>query len=408
MGLAKQARADCSQHWGHLSSIQLAGGILSVPILAVGSEILLSNGIINAILSILLGNLIIFGMSLCIVLMSFRKRLNAIENAKQFVGEFGSRVLALLVLVTMIAWLPRQLDPASQLLQAFPVFSSFNMGALLGSIASLILLFGIKGLKKLCIFSIIPLIFLFFSILFNVELTNTPHDLTFPDHFDFSGTSLVVASLIASIIDFPTFFRHSRSKKDSIIALFIILFATVAIQCASLCLYSLFLVDKGFIFSLLSKGDLPAVLISLFLIISIIASAAWNIYAASVGWESLFPWWKDKTEYAVIGLTATLLFTSLYVRASVLPVTNVADTLISGLGGVLVFEYLRMHFFHERMLKSEVVFNNGSWWIGGIGGLIVYFCTTVSYYSTFFSLVIGFGAITIILQLRKIYRGLMC
>lgn len=73
--------------------------------------------------------MIVFCASLCIVLMSFEGRLNAIENATQFVGKTGGRILAFFVLVTMIAWLPRQLSPATQLLQAFSFFSSFNIGA---------------------------------------------------------------------------------------------------------------------------------------------------------------------------------------------------------------------------------------------------------------------------------------
>jgi cytosine permease len=403
MGLAAKAGADHSQHWGHLSSIQLAGGIISVPLIAVGAEILLSNGIADAILSIILGNLIIFGISLCIVLMSYHNHLNAIENAEQFVGKIGGRILAFFVLITMIGWLPRQLAPASQLLQIFPFFSSFNVGALLGALASLVLLFGIKGLKNLCFYSVIPLMLLFLAILFNVEITAVNRNITFPSRFDFSGTSLIVSSLIASIIDFPTFFRHSKSKKDSIIALIVILFGTIVIQCLGLLLYHLFLIDKNFIFDLMAKGEVASILISIFLVISIVTSASWNIYAASVGWESLFPKFKDKTEYAVIGLTATLIFTSVYMRSSLIPVTNVCDTFISGIGGVLVFEYLRMQFLHEKSLSSEVLYNNASWWIGGFVGLFIYFGALASYYSTFVSLVAGFGIILMIIKLRKIY-----
>ncbi|MBU6383959.1 MAG: hypothetical protein KGR16_06565 [Verrucomicrobia bacterium] len=403
MGLAAQASADHSQHWGHLSSIQLAGGIISVPLIAIGAEILLADGIIGAFFSIILGNLIIFGISLCIVLMSYHNRLNAIENAEQFVGKIGGRILAFFVLITMIGWLPRQLAPASQLLQIFPFFSSFNIGALLGALASLVLLFGIKGLKTLCYFSIIPMVILFLLVLLDVEWQSTNKSITFPNQFGFSGVSLIVSSLIASVIDFPTFFRHSRSKKDSVIALVVILVGTIVIQCTGLFLYHLFLVDTVFISGLMARGETPAILISAFLILSIVTSAAWNIYAASVGWESLFPRFKDRTEYAVIGLTATLIFTSVYMRGALVTVTNVFDTIISGIGGVLVFEYLRMQFLREESLSSEVLYNNGSWWLGGAVGLIIYFGTSISYYSTFVSLVAGFGVIWIIIQLRKVY-----
>lgn len=335
--------------------------------------------------------------------MSQSNRLNAIENAEQFVGKVGGKILALFVLVSMICWLPRQLEPASQYLKILPIFSKLNIGALLGTLASLVLLFGIKGLKMLCMMCIIPIIILFFVILFILEIETSNITFAFPNRFNFSGTSLVISSLIASVIDFPTFFRHSRSKQDSIIALFVILIVTIIIQCVGIFLYHFFLLDKTYISLLLSDGGNASILISGFLILSIICSAAWNIYAASVGWESLFPMFKDKTEYAVIGLTATILFTSVYLRGSLVTGTNVLDTAISGLGGVLVFEYLRIKFLHEKGLSSEMLYNNISWWVGGIVGLFIYFGTIIPAYSTFVSLTAGFGVIFIIIQLRKIY-----
>jgi hypothetical protein len=60
---------DITQNFWQLFSIQMAGGIISIPVLSVGPLIALTSGAMNAVLSIFLGNFIILIMSLAIVLM---------------------------------------------------------------------------------------------------------------------------------------------------------------------------------------------------------------------------------------------------------------------------------------------------------------------------------------------------
>jgi purine-cytosine permease-like protein len=408
MGLASEAYADHSQRWWHLSSIQLAGGIISVPLIALGAEVLFSNGIVDALLSIIVGNAIIFFLSLCIVLMSFKERLNAIENATLIVGKKGGRILALLVLITMIGWLARQLFAGAEVLQVSPFFSKFSIGSLIGGIASLVTLFGIKGLKNLCIFLIIPLLLLFFLILMNVEAKAADYEIVIPNKFNLAGTSLIVSSLVASIVDFPTFFRHSKSKRDSIISLLVIFVTTIVIQSMGVFLFHIFLVDKMFIKDLIFHDVFYSHLISMFLILSMTTSAAWNVYAASVGWESLFPVFKDRTEYAVIGLTATLLFSAVQVNHMLVFVTDVCDTLISGIAGVLVFDFVRKKIFSPKEHAFEIPYNNLSWWFGGCAGLLTYFNVFLtSSYSSFVSLITGFVFVILTAQLRQIYGRLV-
>lgn len=100
MGLTSDALADKSQRWWHLSSIQLAGGIISIPVISIASDIFLSSGIANTILSIIIGNFIVLLVSYFIISMSFENRLNAVENAQQFIGKSAGRVLAFFILLT--------------------------------------------------------------------------------------------------------------------------------------------------------------------------------------------------------------------------------------------------------------------------------------------------------------------
>ena len=138
MGLNSDALADKSQKWWHLSCIQLAGGIISVPVISITSNIVLSSGILNTLLSIVIGNFIILLISYFIVSMSFEKRLNAVENATQYIGKTGGRVLAFYVLITMIGWVAWELISGEKLLLIFPLFSKFSSGSLIGAAAALI------------------------------------------------------------------------------------------------------------------------------------------------------------------------------------------------------------------------------------------------------------------------------
>ena len=156
MGLASQALADKHQNWWHLSSIQLAGGIISVPFILIGSEVFFSQGVLGAILSIILGNLIGLFLGYFFIKMSAHNRLNAIENAKQFIGPFFGRALGFFILVDMIGWIAIGLFDGQKYLQNYEFFSRFSAAPIIGAIGSLFLLPGIKGLKKISISMIFP------------------------------------------------------------------------------------------------------------------------------------------------------------------------------------------------------------------------------------------------------------
>ena len=400
---------DQSQKWWSLSSIQLAGGIISVPILTTGAQIALSHGMKDAFFSIVLGNSLLFLISISIVLMGFRTRLNAVQNAELIIGKTGGRVLAFLILVTMIGWLPRQLFAGSELLKMMPAFSKVQIGSLIGGLASLLTLFGIKGLKIACLIATIPLMAISLILLFVIN----PHALhselfSIPTKMDLSGTSLIVAVLVASIIDYPTFFRHGKTKKHVVIALITIPIITIIMQVVGLFLTHSYLTNKQMFSEVIFHNQAHAVLLSIFLILSMITSAAWNIYAASIGWESLFPTHKGRIQYAVIGLTATVLFGAVDIGDIIIPMTHLFDTLISGIGGVLVFEFLRGKISEREISTKDKICNNFYWGAGAVVGLLTYFDFFLStHYSTIVSLVAGFFIALLFSQFRQVYSRIV-
>jgi len=406
MTQAFESGRDSSQRWWSLSSIQLAGGIISVPILTTGAQIALSHGIKDAFFSIILGNGLLFLISISIVLMGYKNRLNAVENAEQIIGKKGGRVLAFLILITMIGWLPRQLFAGSELLKMMPAFSKIQIGSLIGGFASLLTLWGIKGLKTACLIATIPLMVISVILLFIINPHALHYELfTIPTKIDLSGTSLIVAILVASIIDYPTFFRHGKTKKHVVVALIVIPVITMLMQVVGMFLTQSYLTNNQLFSDMIFHNQAHAILLSVFLILSMITSAAWNIYAASIGWESLFPTHKGRIQYAVIGLTATVLFGAVDIGDIIVPMTHLFDTLISGIGGVLVFEFLRGKISQREISSKDKLCNNLYWAAGAVVGLLTYFDFFLSnHYSTIVSLIAGFIFALLVTEFRQVYR----
>ena len=411
MGLASQALEDKYQNWWRLACIQLAGGNISFPIIAIGSQMFLSNGITNAIISSVLGNFFILLVSLCFIRISSEERLNAIQNIEKFFGKKTGRILAFLILVSMLGWFAAQLFAGQAILELSPVLSKINICSLIGAVASLALLFGIKGLKVLCLICTVPLLILLGLIFAFVE-PSIPNDvLAISNRFEISisrvisGASLVIAVFIASTVDYPTFFRHSISRKDSLIAVLLIFAVTIAIQICGIFLFSLFLVDFQTVSRLISVDSFISYTILSFIIISTVASVAWNVYAASVGWESLFPIFKDRTEYAVLGLVATVLFNAITIQEPLLFFIGLFDVMICGVSGPVVFIFFATSVLKIPELFQHTGYNTLCWFVASLIGLLTYFNIIFSRsYSTCISMIAGFIAACLIFGCRQVYR----
>ncbi|MBP9842354.1 MAG: hypothetical protein KBC64_08055, partial [Simkaniaceae bacterium] len=273
MRLTSLALADRSQRWWYLSSIQLAGGVISLPVIGIGSHLALSYGLATAITSILIGNLFVLFISYLMIAMSFPRRLNAVENAKQYIGVAGSKIFAVFILTSALGWSGWILLSGAHLLHKHPFFSTLATGSLVGGIASFVLLIGIKGLKNLALFTVIPLLGLLAFLISDgmsemAILPKSSHLLSLP------AIALAISPSIGAIMDYPTFFRHSKTTKDAYIAIGVIFVITCIVEMAG--------------FMLLNSHLDPNQhqLLTFFVILSMITGACWNIYAASVGWES--------------------------------------------------------------------------------------------------------------------------
>jgi purine-cytosine permease-like protein len=111
-----------------------------------------------------------------------------------------------------------------------------------------------------------------------------------------------------------------------------------------------------------------------------------------VGWESLFPIFKDRTEYALIGLLATVFLGYSQLEYPFISLAKFSDTIISAVGGVLLYAFfLRKRTSYTHNIHRYFFFNSICWMIGCMFGMTVFFNYIFeTQNSTFIALLIGF------------------
>src|SRR5262245_51082545 len=100
------------QGWMELSSIQL-GGAICLPVILIGHELARQAGLYGAILAILLGNALLFGLSLLSSWMSSDCNKTTAEHAEYYFGTVGKYFFGLVIMASMAAWFAIQTQVVS-------------------------------------------------------------------------------------------------------------------------------------------------------------------------------------------------------------------------------------------------------------------------------------------------------
>src|SRR3990167_8123493 len=106
---------DTNQSVWDLASIQLAGWT-SLPILVSSLLILEKNSVSGALLTIVVGNAILWFIRLGIIAMSHNNRLSTLDISKKYLGSLGGYFIASLLLISTLAWFITQTTAASKTL----------------------------------------------------------------------------------------------------------------------------------------------------------------------------------------------------------------------------------------------------------------------------------------------------
>ena len=109
-----------NQNFWQLTCIQSASQ--SIPGILIGGILSRQYGPKTAILSICVGNLILWIIGLGVISIAAKERKNAIENVKGFLGKGSSIVMAIILIVAFLSWY--MLEIQSSMATLAPLFPS--------------------------------------------------------------------------------------------------------------------------------------------------------------------------------------------------------------------------------------------------------------------------------------------
>lgn len=325
-----------------------------------GHEIGKKYGVDNCIGSFIVANLINWLIGMIVITMSSKKRVNAITNIKNYMGFKISLIASFCLLFAFISWYMLQLGSGNSfidtILNTNNNILNLRIGAVLGILATLISIGGLKNIKYLSIISGIVLLFITVYFFFTAD------DILITNFFGFSFKPFGMALffLLPAMLNLPTFFRYSYSKADSFLALFIIFVVLTFILISSL-----WISNDIFFMSLLNKYPKYLFFLKNFIIaitaLLTISNLLVNIFFASACWESIILRNIGSKEYAIIGLLGTAAFTFFQISPTIQFFMDLANYFIAILVIVLIIIYI------ANMIKSSSfirLLGGSSWLIG--------------------------------------------
>lgn len=368
--------SDTNQSWWELVAIQFSSW-MGIPILASSILILQKNSFLGAMLTIVVGNAIMWFVRLGIIAMSHENRQSTLDVSRAYLGKIGGYFISLLLLISTFAWYITETTIGGEHLTALlaihesPKINQFaQVSVLLGIISAFLCMEGISLLKKISLFSFPFLFVSFFIILFSIP-KNSIHSQI--QTVSLSGLSIFLATNLGISSDLPTFFRHGQSWAESIQALTIIQILNVLFGILSLYFGSLVINGLEINSSVaLSEGNsLLRWALIVFIFLSVICANVANVYSASVGWEIVAPAaLVGRKEYLILGLSLAILF---ILVSNMLPIDlllNITDAGLVNLCLILTVGYV----FSKKLKKPPCLYLKTMYflaWLISTGGNII-------------------------------------
>ncbi|HRW58803.1 MAG TPA: hypothetical protein P5048_04205, partial [Chlamydiales bacterium] len=304
---------DLHQSWWQLAAIQ-PSGVTSLPILTSSVLIIQKTNFISAFITLVLANILIWVIRYGIVAFSQKGRKSALDITYDSFGTIGAYVIAVILLLSTLAWFVMQTTMAAKGLsyllpieQGTGVNLFMQYGVLIGIISTLLCMNGIKVIKWTSIIAL-PLLLLSFVLMFIFSSPALPKEAI--SGISLAGLPIILGTNLGISVDIPTFFRHSESFKDSKKALVLIQIVSFVVGVAGLFLGSIlepWIGINGHNGFVLDHMILRGALI-FFVFVSAITANITNVYSSSVGWEIVAPVLAGVKEYLILGLGLSISF----------------------------------------------------------------------------------------------------
>jgi hypothetical protein len=345
---------------------------LGLPVVLLGKELAQNVGPESAICSILVGNLILWLVGLGIISSVSQTSNNAIQNINEYVGRIGGFLFALIMTLAFLSWFAFQIEVTitgvTTLLSPDTSWSSSGIlcsGIILGLFTALLAIGGIQPIKWITTISF-PLL-----ILYNMYVTqiwDIFSKIGADFEFSYIGIFATVLIMLPGIINLPTFFRYSRSRADSYLALSIMAIGMTCFECASIAMP--FSITGQFVLSesLQGYGEVFISSTLLFLIVTCICENLLNIYLASACYEIFIPRFRETKSHVMMGFLGLFIYilTRIFHSDAVLAaaLASVIECYIAIAGIVLVICMLLRLIVQHRPRTFEKTINLTAWLTG--------------------------------------------
>ena len=346
------ALADKDQSFWQLAAIQLSS-VASLPILITSVILIQSTSLVNALLVVLISNLLLWIIRYALISMSHDGRKSTIDISRDYFGnswglkDKGIYLIAALLLISTAmlfseetALVCKAITSLTPINEGKDIDPYMQLSVAIGVLSTVFCVSGMIALRWLATISL-PIILVSFIVL----LSLSPNNIKFVEHtsLSLSGISFMLGVNLAITIDLPTFFRHSRSWKSSVNALTVIQIISFFIGIGGLFLGAVLSpwmtseISKNFVFS--STG-LSIAFIVLILLSAVCANVS-NVYSASVGWEVMAPKaLVGRKEYLILGLLLTIFFISVVDAVSLKVPLEICDAALINLCLVIIVGFV--------------------------------------------------------------------
>jgi purine-cytosine permease-like protein len=247
-----------------------------------------------------------------------------------------------------------------QVLRATPLsfkIPAFLLNLFLGILMTGATLFGIRGLGFISKWSIPLLVGTLLFVLYQSK----DKVLLEPKIFTLSGISIVIAIAIGAVSDFPTYFRHARSKKEGFLAV-ILLFTLIMPLIESIGIYLGTHSTHGDLLETLLQGGgfLWSFWIACFLLLTGWMTNNTNLYSAGTNSLVLLPKLSFIQRTLLIGFLGTLI-SSFNILSHFVFSLEFMGTMVASFGAVLMVSYQRkeLHASKEQYIACLVGFTAG-------------------------------------------------
>lgn len=368
MVLNKLSQNSKLNYW-HLTSI--LGAALGLPAMIVGGELAAKYGGGVAFTSVCIGNLLVWLVGMGIISMAEQGN-NSVDNIKNYLGKITGIIAAVMLIIAFLTWYMIQIKGIAIVINSILHKNEeingqiLRLGIFFGFFVATLSCGGIHLIKWICIISL-PLLLLISIYI----ISSSSHPMLLQNNWGFSflGVISVFITWLPGAVNLSTFFRHSRSKIDSVFALSFMTLIHIFFQ------FFCILMNFNNLPTLLSENiiksdEIYSVIMVFFTILSFVCINLVNIYFASAGLEAILPHQHKTKRYFIIGLSGTLSYIFLQNYSELEFFEKIITTFIATLGIILIIDFLIKIIVKHRPRPLDKFFSSLCWFIGCIASLI--------------------------------------